>query len=247
MFPAIFNWEKQRIFPATYTATAMLIGNLIKVGVKPEDKIIIALDSPKGTWRRDILPEYKANRKEMREKHDINWVEIFNNFNHLLEDLEHYTPFHTIKIDYLEADDIIAYGCKKFKDNECIIVSSDSDYEQLCAYPNVKIFSPKSKKYKKIKNPYKVIADKIKKETSDNLTTPVLSEVEYQKRYKVVNLLTLPFEVEEKVEANLSILPEKEWDYGNLPFKSLRERFKNIYRQDKIVSFEKKKRKKKGE
>jgi len=244
MFRSIFASLKNPKIPSTYTAISMLIGNLKKVGLDIEDLVIIAADSPKGSWRRDVDSSYKANRKKARERFPINWKEQFRSFWALLEKIEMYTPFHTISLDKLEADDIIAYGCKKFKDKECIIVSTDADYEQLFIYPNVKIFSPMSKHYKIPVDPYKVLAKKIQKETSDNLVAPILNEKDFEKRNKIVNLMTLPEEIEKQIDEHLTIFPEKDWLISELPFKSLHSRFETIYEKDKVVDVNKKKRKK---
>lgn len=250
MFRSIFaGLKSERTVPPTYTAMTMIISCLKHVGITPSDTVIIAADSPKGSWRKEYDNAYKANRKEKREKYDINWTKSFEMFWALLEKLEMYTPFHTISIDKLEADDIIAYSCKHFSDKECVIISSDADYEQLFVYPNVKIFSPVSKHYKKPVDPYRVLAQKIQKETSDNLVTPILSERDFEIRNKIINLMSLPKEIEEKVHERIQVLPTKEWDYNRVPFQSLYDRYLKIYETDKIVdpNRHKKKIKKKKE
>jgi len=244
MFRSIFSNLKNKRVPATYTAISMLIGNLKKVGIDKEDIVIIAADSPKGSWRKEVDSAYKANRKKAREKFDINWKEQFRSFWNLLEKLEMYTPFHTISLDKLEADDIIAYACKKFQDQTCVVISSDGDYEQLFVYPNVKIFSPISKHYKAYVDPYKVLAKKIEREASDNLITPILNELDFEKRNKIVNLMTLPKEIEEQINGYFDILPEKDWDIQKLPYVSLHDRFETIYEKNKVVDINKIKRKK---
>lgn len=178
---------------------------------------------------------YKANRKESREKHDIDWKKHFEEFNDLYERLDGGTPFHVVNIEKLEADDTIAFSCRYFKDRECIIISVDADYEQLVAFPNVKLFSPISKRYKKVKNPYAVLASKIRKEQADNLITEIHTELDYEKREKIVNLLRLPEEIDKKVEEAIHFLPEKDFDYELIPFNSIRESFKTIYGNEKYI------------
>jgi len=41
--------------PSTYTACSIMISNLKKIGLKKEDKVIIACDS-KTNWRKEIDP-----------------------------------------------------------------------------------------------------------------------------------------------------------------------------------------------
>lgn len=231
VFRSIFACEHNKAVPPTYTALSMLISCLKHIGCHPDDLIILAIDSPKGSWRRQVDPAYKANRKEQREKHkDIDWTKTFLSFNKLLEDLKVSTPFCFIEIDYLEADDIISTACRFYKTKEVVIVSSDSDYEQLVEFTNVKLFSPVSKKYKIIKNPSLTLAKKIQKETTDNLISELITEEDYKKREKIVNLQTLPYDVENQVSRVLfDIEPNLNFNLAKMPFKTLRERFMNIY------------------
>jgi len=239
MFSSIFVYAKTRQVPPTYTALSMLIGNLKNVGITPDDLVILAVDSKKGSWRKEIDPAYKGNRKADREKHDIDWKKHFAEFNELYERLDAGTPFHVVEAEKLEADDIIAFSCRYFKDRECIIISVDADYEQLVAFPNVKLFSPKSKRYKTVKNPYAILASKIRKEQADNLITEIHTELDYINREKIVNLLRLPEEIDKKVEEVIYFLPEKDFDYDVIPFKSIQEKFKTIYGDTKHIVSEK--------
>lgn len=228
MFRAIFatHGDKNGV-PATYSTMNMLVSNLRVLGVRKTDRVIIAVDGTrKGNWRKDIDPQYKANRKDQRDKFDIDWSYWFDEYRKLLEKLDRATPFHIVEAEKLEADDIIAYGCRYYKNDECVIVSSDSDYEQLAAFPNVKVYSPKSKNFKYIENPYKVIADKIKKERTDNLLSPVLNERDFDKRNILVNLTTLPAFVEEKAKEQLDKVNDfKQYDETLVPFKKIKERY----------------------
>jgi len=246
MFRAIFSWYKRKEIPPTYTALNMMLSCIRKVGLNKEDLVLIVLDSEKGSWRRELDLNYKATRKEQRSKYEINWDKMFTKFSLILQQLDMYSPFHIIQLDYCEGDDIIATATKFFKDKECIIVSYDTDYEMLVIRNNVKIFSPLIKRYKHIKDPYKVLSKKIEKEITDNLVTPILSEKDYEVRNRIVNLLDLPTEVEEKIINRLSNLPNKEWDYDKLPFNGLKQKFKDIYKQDKVVDYNYKPRKRKG-
>lgn len=117
---------KTFIIPATYTCLSMIFSSLKKIGVNADvdDKIIIAVDS-KNNWRKKIDPNYKLTRKEQREKTEVNWKKEFNKMNELLKQLDVATPFFILKINSLEADDIIACACRYYKDREVVIVSYD--------------------------------------------------------------------------------------------------------------------------
>ena len=244
---SIFAWRvsPNKQIPATFTALSMIFGSLARIGISKDDLIIFACDSPKGSWRRGVDFAYKANRKAKREQfEDIDWKQQYGEFDELKRNLEESTPFYFVMYDKMEADDIIAYGVRHFSDSECIVISTDSDFEQLAAFKNVKLFSPVSKQYKHIKNPYKILAKKIEKETADNLVTPIITAEDYEKRKTIVNLLELPSFVEQNVAEALSTVQEKTYDINKLMFNTLKDRFFNLYNSNKIVPYEKKKRKK---
>ena len=245
MFRAIFSSLNNPQIPSIYTCLNMILSCLKKIGIEPEDKVIIACDSR--SWRKDFSKEYKANREEARERYPINWKEEWKKFDWLLEQLDLATDFSIIKEYGLEADDIMAVGSRVFKDNEVILVSSDSDLEQLQDYNNVKLFSPlkKAKGQKgayKVKpknfNAYKLITKKINKEVADNLTSPIVTQQDYDKRLLLVNLLELPENIENLAKEKLQNLPEKELNLELLPFKNLRKKFMDIYNSDKKITYE---------
>ena len=197
--------------PPHYLALNMLISNLRNVAVTPEDTVIIAVNSELNSWRKDIDKNYKEKS--------------FYDVNSLLNDFDKSTVFHVIQIAKVEAKDIIAVACKFFK-TKCLVISSDSSLEQLSAYQNVVLFSPVSKKYKEINNPYKVISTKIKKERADNLISPILTQLDFDRKNKVINLLNLPENIVQSVEQQLVDLPIKEFKLARLQYSKL---YENLY------------------
>ena len=126
----------------------------------------------------------------------------------------------------------MAVSCRVFKDNEVILVTYDSDLCQCWSYPNVKMFSPKTKRYKIPPDNYnaqKDILKKVNKEVSDNLVNPILCEDDFNNRLLCVNLLELPMHIEAQITAELDNLEEKEEHLENLPYPTLRARFPQIY------------------
>jgi hypothetical protein len=249
MFTAIFAHKFTPQIPVTYTTLNMVLANLLKVGVNAEDTVIIACDKGK-SWRKQYDSNYKADRKEKREKTDIDWNYMFEQMNNLLIELDISTNWHIIQIDNMEADDIQAVATKYYNDKEVVLITFDADMEMLLSRPNVKIFSPKSKKYKFNKNPLKLLAKKIVKESADNLNNPVTNESEYNTRNLIVNLLELPEFVENAVVNQLKNLEPKMVDNDIFPFLSLKEKYLNLYNdKSKLVTLEdsepKKKTKKK--
>lgn len=124
-------------------------------------ELIICLDS-KRYWRKDIFKYYKAGRKEAREKSDIDFKKVYENFGALTEDLRNYLPYKVIEVDGAEADDIIGTFAARFHNQEKImIVSSDKDFLQLQQYNGVSQYSPMTKAEIKDQHPELALREKI--------------------------------------------------------------------------------------
>ena len=109
-------------------------------------ELVICCDS-KHSWRKDIFPFYKANRKTNRQKDDIDWSGIFEVINSVTEDLKTKFPYAVLNVEHAEADDIIGVLSKNYyRDEKVMIVSSDKDFIQLHKYYSVKQYSPTQKK-----------------------------------------------------------------------------------------------------
>ncbi len=101
-------------------------------------------------WRRNYFPQYKANRKKVREESDFDWNKAFAIMDEVREDIKVNFPYKVLSINECEADDIIgtlAANTQEFGNYENVmIVSADGDFKQLQVYENVKQFSPILKK-----------------------------------------------------------------------------------------------------
>jgi 5'-3' exonuclease len=249
MHRAIFSFRVNPSgVPVTYLYLRMMIACLNKLGLDYEDKIIVAMDSPLGSWRRAIDPQYKAQRKENREALENAdwWKEIYKDFKEFNEKLRRAVPWCFVELPKVEADDWASVACRYFENEEVILVSSDRDWEQLVVYPNVKVFSILKKEFKDIPNGYKVLQEKIMKgDVSDNLLGAPQNDQELERRKKVVSLLELPPDLETAIRWQLSNLPIKTLDLNKIPYYSLRQKIEEIYLPQKPVV--KKERKKKGE
>jgi len=152
--------------------------------------------------------------------------------------------------DYgLESDDIQAIVPLVFSDKETIIVTCDKDLYQLKNYDNAKIWSLNLKKiksgkggYATIKDPLKIIADKVRLgDISDNIIVDKLhdTELEQRRRRFIIDLLNLPDWVENEIRVVLEDLPKKEEHFDKLPFqKSLALRFPDIYKRKNVVTYQ---------
>jgi 5'-3' exonuclease len=231
-FIAIFNYMNQfNTIPCTWTFMSMLCGYLRRLEVTLDDLIILGLDF--GSWRKAEEKKYKAQRQEFRESYKPPewWEARYKEFNDLYEKIKLALPIHIIKIYMRECDDIASVCCRVYRDKEIILISSDKDWEQLAYYENVKVFSPRSKKFKDIKNPMKILLDKINKgDISDNLTEKVSTEAEFEHRKKLVSLIELPLEIEQPIKEELAKIMPRNLYLHKIPFKSIQNKFKAIYK-----------------
>lgn len=119
-------------------------------------EIVICADSS-NSWRKNIFPEYKANRKKTRDSSGLDWNEIFNNMQTVYQELEDTFPYLCIKVQGAEADDILSILTKNVTDEEHIVVSNDKDMIQLNMRPNVKVYSTIKASYMQEENPEKAL------------------------------------------------------------------------------------------
>lgn len=124
-------------------------------------RVIICCDS-KRYWRRDIFPYYKASRKKMREKSDLDWDMIFEVLAEVRSDLATIFPYKVIIVDGAEADDVIGTLVPRLAAHEAVLIaSSDGDFKQLHRYGNVKQYNPMLGIYVTSANPELELKEKI--------------------------------------------------------------------------------------
>ena len=108
-------------------------------------EVVLTWDS-KHSWRRDYFPEYKASRRKGREESDLDWEDIFGTLNKIRNEIKENFPYKYLEVFGAEADDIIGFLCEENRDEKIMIISGDKDFIQLQKYPNVKQWSPITKK-----------------------------------------------------------------------------------------------------
>jgi hypothetical protein len=144
-------------------------------------EIIICADG-KNSWRKDVYPYYKANRKKSREESELDWNELFRIINLIRDELKEFFPYKVIHLDHCEADDVIGIivheiGTELNIGSEPILIlSGDKDYIQLHRYANVKQFDPVRKKWVQNSNPDKYLAEHIIKGDTGDGVPNILSE-----------------------------------------------------------------------
>jgi hypothetical protein len=131
-------------------------------------ELVLCYDS-RHYWRRDYFPEYKHSRRKGREKDSKNWDDIFSCLNKIKEEIKNNMPYKFLEVYGAEADDIIATLCSESSD-EVMILSGDKDFIQLQKYPNVKQYSPITKKMINGINPDDYLKEHVLKgDTSDGV------------------------------------------------------------------------------
>lgn len=125
-------------------------------------ELVIACDSPR-SWRKEVFPYYKANRKKARENSELDWSAVFESLNKVRDELKEYFPYRVIQVERAEADDIIGSLVQHFHGAPILIVSGDKDFVQLQCYMNVKQFDPVRKRFITHNNPSLFVKEHIMK------------------------------------------------------------------------------------
>jgi 5'-3' exonuclease len=147
--PQNYNWINNEIIKNKYKK--MFLESIIKLVNKKifnSSNIIFCLDTPKeDLWRTKIQSSYKSKRPELKYKFDDVFIYTYNIL--LPEIIKSYNNINIIKINNIEADDIIAlisiYFKKNYPNNKIYLISGDTDFYQL-GYENLIFLNYKSKK-----------------------------------------------------------------------------------------------------
>ena len=136
-------------------------------------ELVLCYDS-RHYWRRDYFPEYKHNRRKSREASSQDWDAIFGCLNTIKEEIKTNMPYKFLEVYGAEADDIIATICSEYNE-EIMILSGDKDFIQLQKFPNVKQYSPITKKMVNGANPVGYLKEHVFKGDSSDGIPNVLS------------------------------------------------------------------------
>ena len=124
-----FRWKHQGVtdFKYDYVRTVESLAKSYNAGT-----IIICADGG-STWRKEIYPEYKANRKERYAEQTDAEAKEFEMFmaefaNSLTLLRKKHPVFH---FKGVEADDIAAFITHNVEFDECWLISSDKDWDLL--------------------------------------------------------------------------------------------------------------------
>jgi len=130
-----FRWKHagQSRFAQDYLSTVLSLAASYNAGT-----IIAAADWGGSSYRKEIYPEYKANRKELVEKQTAEEKEqsrlFFDEYELTLEVLQQHKDITVFRYKGVEADDIAAYICSRLHEygfNQAWLISSDRDWDLL--------------------------------------------------------------------------------------------------------------------
>ena len=131
-----YNWIENKIFSEKYEK--LYIEGIIKLVGKKVYKncnIIFCMDTPKEqVWRTELKCDYKGDRFDMSQK--TNLLPTFRyTYNTIIPNLlKNNNNMFKMKLNKLEADDIIATICNYLKKNpeqKIYLISGDEDFKQL--------------------------------------------------------------------------------------------------------------------
>ena len=144
-----YKYANKKVFAFEFIKTVESLAN--SYGARD----IVVLGDGGSTYREALLPTYKGNRKELREKQTEQEADDFkdfiNEFQNAFEQLGE--MYYTFRFKGVEADDIAAYLVKKYsmKYEHIWLISSDRDWNLLLD-ENVSQFSYVTRKEFTVEN-----------------------------------------------------------------------------------------------
>jgi len=131
-----YNWIENEIFSEKYEK--LYIQGIIKLVGKKVYKncnIIFCMDSPKDqVWRTEIKGDYKGDRFDMSQKTNLMPTFKYTYSTIIPNLLKNNQNMFKIRLNKLEADDIIASICDYLKvkpEQKIYLISGDEDFKQL--------------------------------------------------------------------------------------------------------------------
>ena len=132
-----YDWSKNDIFINKYEKMYLeSIIKLVKKKVFDNSNIIFCMDTPKDKlWRMEIQDNYKSGRCDLSLKHNFKTTFDYT-YNFMIPKIiEQNKNINKIRLDEVEADDIIACICMHLNNtdpsHEIYLVSGDEDFLQL--------------------------------------------------------------------------------------------------------------------
>lgn len=137
-----------------------LFSTLRMVTGTSNNPVVFCIDST--SWRKKVYPEYKANRKDLKER--TPYRQYIESFHAVCGDIKALLPLVVLKKAPYEADDLLAYFASKATKAgsdastqrplyPVLLVTSDKDMKQLYNPPFVQLFNHTEDKMTVVDNP----------------------------------------------------------------------------------------------
>ena len=131
-------------------------------------EIFLAEDTQDNTWRHTKYTPYKGNRVKDQ---NIDWPTVWEKLEDFKQLMQRYLPWHFVKVDGAEADDIVAVLVWEAEAKNCktVIYSADADYLQLCS-PNTFVYRPTHQEFVSFPAQIKIAGTPVRCETPEQFT-----------------------------------------------------------------------------
>jgi hypothetical protein len=131
----------------------LMLNSIQRLKIKHQpNELVICFDSY--SWRKKYFRFYKARRKIAKKKSGMNYDEFTRVIDEIYEDLRIYFPFKVVRVEWAEADDIVAALATYIgqRGDQIIIASRDKDFKQLLS-TSVRLWDTVAWKWIKCEHP----------------------------------------------------------------------------------------------
>jgi 5'-3' exonuclease len=128
-----YDWSKNQVFMEKYEKMYLdSIIKLVKKKVFDNSNIIFCMDSPKESlWRTQLQCDYKGDRADLSLKHNFKPVFEYTYSTMIPNFISNHNNIYSLRVEKMEADDLIAIISMHMKDQLIYLVSGDEDFLQL--------------------------------------------------------------------------------------------------------------------
>lgn len=128
-----YDWSKNQVFMEKYEKMYLdSIIKLVRKKVFDNSNIIFCMDSPKESlWRTQLQCDYKGDRADLSLKHNFKPVFEYTYSTMIPNFISNHNNICSLRVEKMEADDLIAIISMHMKDQLIYLVSGDEDFLQL--------------------------------------------------------------------------------------------------------------------
>jgi len=158
-----YDWSKNQVFMEKYEKMYLdSIIKLVKKKVFDNSNVIFCMDSPKETlWRTQLQCDYKGDRADLSLKHNFKPVFEYTYSTMIPNFITNHKNIYSLRVEKMEADDLIAIISMHMKEQLIYLVSGDEDFLQL-GRDNIIFVNYKAKKAFKLTEEEAIKALRIK-------------------------------------------------------------------------------------